>query len=293
MKEELERLRDFRSSPPEADDEMTQRVYGQATSSPRAHPRGLINRLSSTRRLRLATAIGVIGVAAGVAGATATIGGGAPPASAAARAAGVDSALGQVQSSFGDGRLISASVEGSGLTVTLSTSGPAAIEIGTFEAQVLAFAVNDWMEANGQATISSVSYVDSDGQEIQGAATGDVVGSLPSAPALASGACDAAAAEAQSPLSVVSAKLIPFAGGACVITLESSDATTFDASASNSLGAVQSAGSAAGDHPLLVEVDDQSGSPLVITSWAPGINGVGHGGTWVKTGLDDSGLTHP
>lgn len=250
------------------------------------------NGIWSTRRIRLAAAIALVGVVAGVAAATAAVGGGALPRSASIRASGVDSVLAQVQSAFNDGRLTSASLQGPGLTATLTTTGPAAIEIGTFEAHVLAFAVNQWMQTNDQQPVSSVSYVDSAGDEIQGVATGDAIGSLPSAPALAKGACQAAAANAQPPLTVVSAKLIPFAGGACVIRLQSSDATTFDSSASTSLGAVQSAGSAAGDHPLLVEVDDQSGNPLVVTSWAPGIDGVAQSGTWVKSGLDDSGLDH-
>ena len=291
MNDESELLRDVRSGPPEADEETVQRVYGSATASPRSPWDALRNRLQSTRRLRLGAAITVVGVATVVVGTTATTGGGALPRGAAVRS-GVDSVLAQVQSAFHDGRLISASVQGSELTVTLTTTGPAAITIGTFEAQVLAFAVNEWMQANHEQPISLVSYVDSAGREIQEAATGDAVGGLPSAPVLASGACQAAATNAQSPLSVVSARQIPFAGGTCLIRLQTSDVTTFGASARNSLGAVQSAGSAAGDHLLLVEVVDQSGNPLVITTWAPGIDGVAQSGTWVKSGFDDAGLDH-
>jgi hypothetical protein len=291
MNDELELLRDFGSGLPAASEETAQRAYRYATSAPTSPWHGQ-SRLSSPSRLRLAAAIAVLCAAAGVAGATATIGGGASPRSAAVRSSGVDSVFAQVQSAFHDGQLIAASVQGSGLTVTLSNSGPGAIEIGPFEAQVLAFAVNQWMKANNQQPISQVSYVDRTGQALHDVATGAAVGSLPSAPALASAACQAAAANAQSPLSAVSAELVPFAGGACVITLQSSDATTFDASAANSLRAVQSAGSAAGDHPLLVEVDGPSGNPLVITSYVPGIDGVASNGTWVSAGVDDSGLGH-
>jgi hypothetical protein len=292
MSDELDLLRDFRSGLPVPDEGAADRVYSYATSSSqRFRWQELKSRLSTTRRPRLTVAIAVAGIAAAVVSATATIGGGAAPANAPARAAGVNSVLGQVQSAFGDGRLISASVAGSALTVTLSTTGPAAKTIGTFEGQVLAYAVNGWMQANNQEAISSVDYVDSTGQTLQDAATGDLVGSLPAAPALTGGACQTAAANAQSPLSVVSARTLPFAGGTCVVTLQTSDASAFGASAGSLLFAVQSAVPNAGDHPLLIEVDDQSGSPLVITSWVPGIDGVGQGVTWIRSGFDAS-LSH-
>lgn len=292
MNDEMQLLHDFRSDVPEPDEDTMQRIYRYATSSSRrfARPRWRLS-ISMSKRTRIAGAVAVAGVAAAVAAATATIGGSASAPSAQARANGVGSVLAQVQSAFGDGRLISASAAGSGLTVTLPTTGPAAMRIGTFEAQVLTYAVNNWMQANGQEPIAWVGYVDSSGQPLDGAAGADLVGNLPAAPALAGGACATAAANAQAPLSVVSARTLPFAGGTCVVELKTSDTAAFANSAGTLLSAVQSAVPNAGDHPLLIEVDDQSGSPLVVTSWVPGINGQGQGGYWIKAGLNTS-LTH-
>jgi hypothetical protein len=98
-----------------------------------------------------------------------------------------------VQRSFGDRRIVSASVDGSLLTVTLSV--PHSTDIGAadtfenrsvFEAQVLGHAVADWMRAHGQQPLTTVRYRDTQGRSLRGwSLNGDPIGADPNVSPLA------------------------------------------------------------------------------------------------------------
>jgi hypothetical protein len=133
---------------------------------------------------------------------------------------GVHGLLSQIRSSFGDHRLLSASVNGLTLTVKVAAHDEPSSVGATFEAQILASAFHDAQAASGQAPIDSVQFVDAHGKAIPGygaARVGtDTAGHpLPQIPALAKGACMSAARPLQTPsLTIRSALTLPCAPGA-------------------------------------------------------------------------------
>lgn len=192
----------------------------------------------------------------------------------------------QAKAAFGDGGLVSASPNGSLLTVTLGNlPNSTTPTVGSFEAQVLAEAVSNWMAAHGLGPLTMIHYVDATGAPIDGNALYDSVGQLPNVAPLDSTACQSAAAAASS-LQVVSATTIPLAGGTCVMKLQASDTASFAASAPGVLHDIKAALPNPGDYPILIEVDDASGNPLAISTWMPAIGGGGQSGLWIKPTLN-------
>lgn len=265
----------------------TGRDWLRQVASSAAHllaPRG-----KRARRPRIAGTI-LIAVVFGAAAftASATVGGAAANKNAAARAAGVAAVVSQVQSSFNDGQIAGGSVGGSILTVSLAAEDGPSITLGNFEAGVLAHAVRDWMAAQGQEAVTAVREVGSSGSQLAGSALGDSIAAEPSASPLTSGACETAAQDAPSSLVLVSARTLPFADGTCVFKFTTADPATFAATASSSFPDITSALPDANDHPFLIEVDDQAGTPQVILSWVPGVAGQGQGQAYVAPGLPNT-----
>jgi hypothetical protein len=190
-----------------------------------------------------------------------------------------------VQASFGDGRILSASVEGSTLSVKLVAPDGPSLASATFEAQVLAHAVRDWMSSNGQAPIDSVIYLDANGTPLQDSPQGgDPVANDPTVAPVTGTACDSAAQAAQAAqasLSIVSARALPFLGGACVFAFQTSDPSSFASDAPITIGKLVNTLGDPNERPYLVEVDDQSGIPQFVASYVPGEGGQ----AYVKPGL--------
>lgn len=233
-------------------------------------------------------AVGLVVVAAAVVAIVAATAGAGGPAGAAAQAASVNSIVSQVQAAFGDSQIASASPAGGLLTVKLSAADPAQAMIGTFEAQVLAHAVAAYEQGSGQAPISSVTYVDSGGNSVTGGT--DDVGALPAAAPLSSDACQVASNAAPNAVTVASARTLPLVGGTCVIKLQPASPSAFLADASSQLGGITSMIPDQADHPYIYEVDDQSGTPVMILAWVPALGGTnvqgqGSGEVWLKPGL--------
>jgi hypothetical protein len=198
----------------------------------------------------------------------------------------VDAVVAQVRRSFGDRQIVSASVEGSVLAVTVDVPGtsktPGYGVKGTFEAQVLGAAVADWMRSQGQEPITTVRYRD-EGKVIPGSlANGDPVRSDPNVSPLATDACDTAAkAAATASLTLVSAQTLPYLNGTCVFTFEAADLETGSDAAMGALGRIISAiGGPPNERPWLFELDNQNGIPKTGASWM-----LNTGTTWATPGL--------
>jgi hypothetical protein len=198
----------------------------------------------------------------------------------------VDAVVAQVRRSFDDQQIVSASVEGSVLAVTLNVPGtsktPGYGVKGTFEAQVLGAAVADWMRSQGQEPITTVRYRDQ-GKVIPGTlANGDPVRSDPDASPLPTGACQTAAkAAGAASLTLVSAQTLPYLKGTCVFTFTASDLKAGSDAAMGALGRIISAiGGPPNERPWLFELDDQDGVPKTGASWM-----LNTGTTWATPGL--------
>jgi hypothetical protein len=205
----------------------------------------------------------------------------------------IDDLLAQVQNTFGDHRLLAASVKGSTLTVTVAAPDEPSAVSATFEAQMLASAVHDTAAGTGQTTIDSVQYLDAKGNPIRGygaARVGTDTGGhpLPKIPALAKGACDSAAHAAQaeqaqvprSHLTVQSVLTLPYAGGACAFKFQILDPSTFDAPLDT--GKLATTMGDPNQRAFLVEVDDQAGVPQFVDSYSPS----GGGTAYIKPGTN-------
>lgn len=248
---------------------------------------GLLRRLRSLRGKRLAAAV-VVTTAAGAAiviGATAGIGRSGVPNGRLARAPSLAAVVAQVRQSFGDRQIVSASLEGPVLAVTLHLPGgrrtPGYGVKGTFEAQILGAAVADWMRAHGRQPIATVRYRDR-GRVIPGTlANGDSVETDPSVSPLAADACETAAKAAGTDLlALVSARTLPYLNGTCVFTFEAADLKAGSGAAMAALSRVIDKIGPPNERPWLFELHDTSGVPKTGASWMPG-----SGTTWATPGL--------
>jgi hypothetical protein len=232
-------------------------------------------------------AVAVLGLAA-----RATLGGAAPqehgvvPVSSADQAksaSSVSEVIAQVQTSFGDGLIRTAAVQGATLKVDLAPNDEPSALTAEFESAVLAHAVADWQRNNGQTPITEFSSIGVDGQPISGMAT-EVIGSDAVGDSLAPGTCEGAAQQTPASLVIVSASTLPYAGGTCIITVETSGDPNL---AAQDVGrALSGAIQAPNAYPSLIEVDDLSGTPQLMLSWLPGSGvGNGEGSTYVRPGL--------
>jgi hypothetical protein len=235
-------------------------------------PRGLAS--TGRRRWRpvLVAAVvlaALVGVGVGIALTTTASGG-----------QGIDDLLSQVQNSFGDSRLLSASVNGSTLTVKVAAPDEPSSVGATFEAQILAAAFHDSVSASGQTPINTVQFLDASGNAIPGygpapVGTDTSHAALTKIPALAKGACNSAAQAVQtSSLVIQSVVTLPYAGGACAFKFRTPDPSSFDAG-----HVVAKLANIMGDpneRALLVEVDDQAGVPQFVDSYSPSGGGVAY-----------------
>jgi hypothetical protein len=189
--------------------------------------------------------------------------------------------LSQVQKRFGDGRLLSASVKGSTLTVHVAAPDEASAVNATFEAQILAAAVHD-----SGTSINSVRYLDAKGAAIRGygpapVGTDTTHKPLPKLPPLRKGACNSAAqGVATSSLAIRSVVTLPYGGGGCAFTFQSAVPSRFEAG--RDVGKLVNAMGDPNDRAYLVELDDQAGVPQFVADYTPGGGGV----AYVKPGVN-------
>lgn len=216
------------------------------------------------------------------AGLTACGGSSKKSASTASGGQSIGDLLSQVQNSFGDKRLLSASVKGQTLTVRVAAPDEPSAVGATFEAQMLAAAVHDSESASGQTPINSVRYRDASGNAVPGYAPAPVGtessgAPLPKIPPLAKGACSTAAQSVQaSYVAIESALTLPYAGGACAFKFQTNLSSfavvgLFGGKLADSMGDPNDVRS------YLVEVDDQAGVPLSVYDYTPGGGGVEYG----------------
>ena len=192
---------------------------------------------------------------------------------------GVHGLLSQAQSSFGDGRLLSASISGRTLTVKVAAPDEPSAVRATFEAQMLAAAVHDAQAAAGQTPINSVQFINAHGKAIPSYGLAPVGTEpngdpLPKIAALAHDGCKSVAESVQtSTLTVRSALTLPYAGGACAFTFQGSP-SSFDAGV-----VVAKLVNAMGDtnnRPYLVALDNHMGVPLFVHDYTPSFGGVAY-----------------
>jgi hypothetical protein len=244
--------------------------------------------LRSLRGKRLAAVVAIsAAVVAGIAiGAMASLEGSAAINPALARATSLDAVVAQVRHNFGDRQIVSASREGSVLSVKLDFPGnlktPGFGVKGVFEAQILGAAVAEWMRARGQEPITTVRYRNR-GKVIPGwSATGDPVESDPHAPPLPADACHTAAKSAEAAsLTLVSARTLPYLNGTCVFTFKAADLRVASGAAMGAVARIIPAiGGPQNERPWLFELD-QKGVAKSGASWMPAGGGV----TWTSPGL--------
>lgn len=220
------------------------------------------------RRVWMAASLILIGGIAAAVASMATSGG---PGSTGS-GPGVHGLLSQVQGSFGDGRLLSASISGRRLTVKVSAPDEPSAVSATFEAQMLAAAVRDSESANGQTPISSVKFVNSNGAPVRGYGPATVGSDTGLAP-LAAGKCRSMTQAVQSSaLAVRSALTLPYAGGACAFKFQTSSPPPF--SDALFVGKLLDGMGDPNERSYLVEVDSSAGVPLSVHDYTPGGGGV-------------------
>lgn len=277
MSDEMELLREFRADVPAPTEETRQRIHDYATQAARRRaslPGRLTALVPRVDRWRLATppsrglrwGIALVALALASGGAAIAL---TTPASGGQ---GVNDLLSQVQQSFGDSLLLSASVNGSTLTVNVAAPDEPSAVRATFEAQILASAVHDAATSAQQTPINSVQFLDASGNAIPGYSPAPVASDA-SLATLSSGACMSAAQPLQtSTLTIQSALTLPYAGGACAFKFQASTPSSFNAPFD-----VAKLVDAMGDpnqRSYLVEVDDQAGVPLFIYNYTPSGGGV-------------------
>lgn len=192
----------------------------------------------------------------------------------------INSLLAQVRKSFGDHRLLSASINGRTLAVKVTAPNETSAIGATFEAQILAAAFHDAQAASRRTPIDAVQYEDAHGNPVPGygvARVGTDTGGhlLPRIPALAEGACDKAAHAAQAldtALTIQSALTLPYGGGGCAFTFQTSRQSAY--LYSTDLYKLVIAMGNPDQRAFLVEVDNQAGVPLFIDDSTPGGGGV-------------------
>jgi hypothetical protein len=245
----------------------------------------VMRRLRSLRGKRLAAAVAVsAAVVAGIViGTMASLGGAAATNPALARATTLDAVVAQVRHNFGDHQIVSASREGSVVSVRLDFPGnlrtPGYGVRGVFEAEVLGAAVAEWMRAHGQEPATTVRFRNR-GKVIPGwSAAGYAIEPDPHLPSLSPGAC-VRAAESAGPahLTLVSARTLPYLNGTRVFAFRAADRR---AAAGGDLllgGMISAIGGPPDERPWLFELDDPNGVPRSGESWVP----VGGGVTWTS-----------
>lgn len=192
----------------------------------------------------------------------------------------------QVRHNFGDRQIVSASLKGSALSVTLDLPGapktPGYGDKGVFEARVLGAAVAEWMRAHGQEPVTTVRYRN-EGRVIPGwPVKGDPVESDPHVSPLPPDACHTVAKSAGSAsLTLVSARTLPYLNGTCAFTFEAVDLTAGSQAAAHAVGQMWNALHPPNDRPWVFELDDRNGTPKTGASWMPTAGGT----TWATPGL--------
>jgi hypothetical protein len=247
-----------------------------------------------TRRRRVLAAALVVAVIAAALAVVASRGGAAGLPNSLKHAKDVDAVIAQVQRSFGDQRIASASVEGPLLAVKLSvphaqdeTARETFENKAVFEAQVLGHAVADWMRAHGQQPVTTVRYRDTHGRVLPGwALNGDPIESDPNVSPLAAGTCESAAKAATTTaasLTLASAKTLPWINGTCVFLFQTSDPAAGSAAAGDVLQRlILRIGHPPNVRPWFFELDAKnSANGLTGAGWMPD----GDGFTWAKPGL--------
>jgi hypothetical protein len=245
-------------------------------------------RLSRRRGLLALTAVGV---AVAVAAVGASLGGAASHknvrvagADNPAPAASIASLISQVENGFGDGLVQSASANGTTLNVTVAPTDDASATVADFEAAVLAHAVADWQSAHGQSPVASLNEVTPDGSSASGLPMAQI-GSDASADSLTSGTCEGAAQDTPASVTIVSAATLPYAGGTCVLKVQTSDAP--NAAMNNLANGMSNAIPQMRNYPYLIEVQDQKAVPQIILTWVPGSgDGKGEGSAYVRPGVN-------
>lgn len=296
MSDEIELLREFRADVPAPTEETRRRIhaYVRQTARRRRSLPGWLNGLPSwtawftpaTHRAR-AVRLGIALVALALASAGAAI----AFTTTASGGQSINDLLSQVKNTFGDNRLLAASVNGSMLTVKVAAPDEPSAVSATFEAQMLASAVYGAETSAGGPVINSVQYLDANGAAIPGGygvapvGTDPSLNPLPKLKSLTQGACNSAAEAVQSSsLTIQSVLTLPYAGGACAFKFQTSDPSNFDQSS-----VIGKLGDAVGDpmqRALLVEVDDQAGVPQVVDSYSPS----GGGTLYIKPGVNASSV---
>lgn len=176
-------------------------------------------------------------------------------------AVGIHVLLSQVRKAFKDDMLRSASVKGSTLTVTVAVPHQLSVARAGFEAKILAAAFHDAVSASGRTPISVVRVVNSNGRPVDGSPVGDDNG----LGRVSAGQCKNIAETVQtSSLVIRSALTLPYAGGGCAFTFQTSRQATFDPQA---LGKLAHSMSYPSERPFIVEVDDSAGAPLYVLGW--------------------------
>ena len=191
----------------------------------------------------------------------------------------------QVRRGFGDGRIVSASLDGSRLSVQLALgagSGDAAQMKGVFEAQVLGHAVADWMRARGRKPIATVQYRDGRGRLIRGyLAGGDPVETDPDVSQERAGACRKAAERAVTGLlTLASARTLPYLHGTCVFILRTTKPRAGSQAAAGALERMIQAIGPPNERPWFFELVTRGGSAISSAAWLPGDGGT----TWARPG---------
>jgi hypothetical protein len=202
---------------------------------------------------------------------------------------GVSNLLTQVRTSFGDGRLLSASVSGATLTVAVAAPDEPSSVSADFEAQMLAADARDTLSTS--TPINYVRYTDASGAPIIGQG-GDPVGDDPKIAGLASGACNAAAralvaafaGQSAGSLRAESVLTLPYDGGSCAFTFQTSDPEGFAEAAPFVMGSLGQAMGAPNDRAFLLEVDDEAGAPQFVASSSSSAGGT----VYIKPGLSQA-----
>jgi len=244
----------------------------------------VLRRARSLRGKRLAAAVAVsAAVVAGIVfAAIASTGGAAAINPTLTRDTSLGEVVAQVRHNFGDHQIVSASRDGSVLSVRLSFPGslrtPGYGVRGVFEAEVLGAAVAEWMRAHGQEPVATVRFRNR-GKVIPGwLAAGYPVEPEPHLPSLSPGACDRAAKSAGSAhRTLVSARTLPYLKGTCVFAFKAASRRAASGGDPLLLGGMLSALEGASNaRPWLFELDDPGGVPRSGQSWVP----VGGGVMW-------------
>jgi hypothetical protein len=214
-------------------------------------------------------------VAVGVAAALVATGVGIALTRTASGGQGLDQLLAQVRNSFGDDRLVSASFDGSTLTVKVDAADEPSAVSATFEAQMLAAAFHDSVAATGEPPIHSVRYVDASGAPVAGYGSDPVVSDAGLSP-LADGTCRSLAESVQtSSLTVESALTLPYAGGACAFRFQTSDASQLG-DTPLLVGTLVNGMGEPNKRAYLVEIDNKAGVPLIVADSTAGAGGVAY-----------------